>query len=442
MAPTLGIRREDKSPWERRAPLAPEHVRELVAESGVKIVVQPSPIRIFKDDEYRQAGAVIDEDLSSCDLVVAVKEIPTKLLQQEKAYMYFSHTIKGQPYNMGMLQRLLDLGCNLLDHEKVTDEQGRRLVLFGYHAGLAGMIDSLWSLGRRLELEGHQTPIRSIEPAHTYDSLAAVEDHLREVGRAIAHDGLPASLGPITAGFAGYGNVSQGAQHIFDLLGPREVGPQDIADLEAGRLYKVVFKEEHMAEPADGTQSFDLQTYYDHPERFRPTFERYLDHLTVLVNCIYWEERYPRLVTAEDLRRLYAPGVTPKLKVIGDISCDIDGSIEATVKSTLPDAPTFVYDPHTGEAHDGFEGHGPVIMAVDILPCELPREATLSFGSALAPLIPGAVATDFRVSFDELTLPSALKRSLIVHTGKLTPDYTYIEEYLRSSPREGGAQEE
>ena len=431
MAPTLGIRREDKSPWERRAPLAPEHVKELKEQQGVTTVVQPSPIRIFKDDEYRDAGAVIDEDLSSCNLVAAVKEIPTKLLQREKAYMYFSHTIKGQPYNMGMLQRLLDLGCNLLDHEKVTDDQGRRLVLFGYHAGLAGMIDSLWSLGRRLELEGHQTPFRRIEPAYTYESLAAVEDHLREVGRALSRDGIPASLGPITVGFAGYGNVSQGAQHILDLLEPHAVEPGDIAELEAGKLYKVVFKEEHMAEPKDRSERFDLQTYYNHPEQFQPTFDRYLDHLSVLVNCIYWEERYPRLVTNQDLRRLYAPGVTPRLKVIGDISCDIDGSIEATVKSTLPDAPTFVYDPHSGEAHDGFEGSGPVMMAVDILPCELPREATLSFGSALTPLIPGAVATDFRQPFDELTLPAPLKRALIVHAGKLTPDFAYIEEYLR-----------
>ena len=123
MRPMLGIRREDKSRWERRAPLAPEHVRQLREQHGVTTVVQPSSIRVFPDAEYRDAGAVIDEDLSSCNLVVAVKEIPTPLLRPDMAYMYFSHTIKGQAHNMPMLRRLVDLGCSLLDHEKVIDDQ-------------------------------------------------------------------------------------------------------------------------------------------------------------------------------------------------------------------------------------------------------------------------------------------------------------------------------
>ncbi len=430
-AAKLGIRREDKSKWERRAPLAPEHVRELREREGVTTVVQPSDIRVFADDEYREAGAVVDEDLSACNLVVAVKEIPTELLRHQKAYMYFSHTIKGQPYNMGMLRRLLELGCTLLDHEKVTDDQGRRLVLFGVHAGLAGMIDSLWALGRRLELEGHPTPLRRIGQTYTYESLAAAEDQLREIGRELRRDGLPAELGPAVVGIAGYGNVSRGAQHILDLLEPRTVEPSELGGLEPSRLYKVVFKEEHMVEPRGG-EPFDLGTYYRAPEGFRPTFDRYLDDLTLLVNCIYWEDRYPRLVTFEDLRRLYAPGSAPRLRVIGDISCDVEGSIQATVKPTQPDAPVYVFDPHREEALDGFEGAGPVVMAVDNLPCELPREATESFGAALLPLIPAAATADFRLDFDALALPPALKRSVIVHRGELTPDFRYLERYLET----------
>jgi alpha-aminoadipic semialdehyde synthase len=427
----LGIRREDKSRWERRAPLAPEHVRQLREQHGVTTVVQPSSIRVFPDAEYRDAGAVIDEDLSSCNLVVAVKEIPTPLLRPGMAYMYFSHTIKGQAHNMPMLRRLVDLGCSLLDHEKVIDDQGRRLVLFGVHAGLAGMIDSLWALGRRLELEGATTPLIRIGQAHTYPSLAAAEEQLREAGRALARDGLPSSLGPVVIGLAGYGNVSRGAQHVVDLLQPHAVAPEELDGLAPGKLYKVVFREEHMVEPAVEGEQFDLQTYFAHPVRFRPTFARFLDHLTVLVNCIYWDARYPRLVTKADLRRLYAQGASPRLRVIGDISCDVDGSVEATVKTTQPDAPVYVFDPQAERAIDGFEGRGPVIMAVDNLPCELPREATLSFGSALAPFIPGAVTADFGSSFDELRLPAELKRALILHRGTLTPGYEYLDSYLR-----------
>jgi alpha-aminoadipic semialdehyde synthase len=429
MGATLGIRREDKSRWERRAPLAPEHVRELKEQHGITTVIQPSPIRVFTDDEYRDAGALVDEDLSGCDLVIAVKEIPTKLLAPKGRYMYFSHTHKGQPYNMAMLRRLLDLGCTLLDHEKVIDDEGRRLVLFGYHAGLAGMIDSLWSLGQRLELEGHDTPFARIRQAYTYESLTDVEEQLREVSAIIASDGLPAELGPLVVGLAGYGNVSKGAQHILDLLSPRTVEPEGLEGLKPGAIYKVVFKEEHMVAPK-GAEPFDLQTYYKHPEHFRPTFSGYLDHLTVLVNCIYWEDRCPRLVTFDDLKRLFAPGNTPRLRVIGDISCDIEGSIQATVEATQPDAPVYVYDPYQGKAIQGFEGRGPVIMAVDTLPCELPREATLSFGAALISLIPGTVSAGFDLSFDELVMPPPMKRAVIVHHGELTPDFRYLEQYL------------
>ena len=432
MDETLGIRREDKSQWERRAPLAPVHVKALLEEHGLRTVIQPSKIRVFSDDEYREAGATVSEDLSGCNLVVAVKEIPKTLLESSKAYMYFSHTIKAQPYNMAMLGRVLDLGCTLMDHEKVTDDQGRRLVLFGYHAGLAGMIDSLWALGQRLAVEGIRTPLEGVKQAYEYPSLAAASESLREIGRALrAKGGLPEALGPVVIGLAGYGNVSLGAQYVLDQLEPTTIEPEALGGQEPGRLYKVVFREEHMVAPREEGAPFVLQTYYDSPELFRPTFARYLDDLTVLVNCIYWETRYPRLVTMEDLKRLYDPALdgTPRLRVIGDISCDVEGSIEATVKATQPDAPVYVYDPAAGRATDGVEGRGPVIMAVDNLPCELPREATESFGAALAGFMPQAVRTDYGAGFDTLELPAELKRSVIAHGGALAPAYSYLEKH-------------
>lgn len=431
METLLGIRREDKSRWERRAPLAPEHVRALREEHGIVTVVQPSTIRVFTDQEYEQAGARIDENLFRCNLVIAVKEIPSRLLQPDRNYMYFSHTIKAQPYNMPMLRRLLDLKCTLLDHEKVTDEEGRRLVLFGYHAGLAGMIDSLWALGERLESEGVVTPLSEISPAHAYDGLEDAEAHLRNVATLIERRGLPQSLGPLVVGVAGYGNVSKGAQHILDLLGPVSLAPEDLGGmLQPGQLYKVVFKEEHMVAPKNSADPFDLQTYYEHPDRFRPIFGQVLDHLTMLINCIYWEERYPRLVTIDHLKELYADGLKPSLKVIGDISCDVCGSIEATVKATQPDNPIYVFNPYTEEAINGVEGTGPVIMAVDNLPCELSREATISFGEALTPLIPKAVTANYEVPFGELDVPAPMKRAVIAHRGELAPSFQYLKEHV------------
>jgi alpha-aminoadipic semialdehyde synthase len=430
MSAVLGIRREDKSIWERRAPVAPHHVR-LLQQEGVMTVVQPSSIRVFSDDEYRAAGATVSEDLSPCDLVVAVKEIPTSLLRADQRYMYFSHTIKGQSYNMPMLRQILDLGCTLLDHERVIDDDGRRLVLFGRHAGLAGMIDSLWALGQRLASEGYDTALALIEPAHRYGQLADAADRLRDVCQRLKEEGLPGELGPLVVGFAGYGNVSRGAQEIIDLLEPLWVRPDELAGVTASGLYATVFAEEHFVAPKQPEQPFDLQNYFDNPQQFVGTFERFLPYLTVLVNCIYWEDRYPRLVTVEGLRKLYEAGQpTPRLRVIGDVSCDVAGAVEATVQTTQPDDPVFVFDPVTEQIQMGVEGRGPAVMAVDNLPCELAHESTMSFGDSLTPLLPAAVRADYSRAWDALTLPPPLQRAVIAHQGELTPTYRYLDKYL------------
>jgi saccharopine dehydrogenase (NAD+, L-lysine-forming) len=161
----FGIRLEDKNEWERRTPLIPAHVKELREKHGLEVYVQSSPIRAFGHQEYEQAGARIVEDLTACPLILAIKEIPPQLFEKDKTYVFFSHTIKGQAFNMPMLQRLLDLGCQLIDYEKIVDERGRRQVFFGNYAGLAGMIDTLWALGQRLAWEKIDTPFSHLRPA-------------------------------------------------------------------------------------------------------------------------------------------------------------------------------------------------------------------------------------------------------------------------------------
>jgi alpha-aminoadipic semialdehyde synthase len=150
----IGIRREDKNKWERRVPLTPAHVAQLIRDYTLRILIQPSTIRVFSDEEYTAAGAAVQEDLSPAGIVLAVKEIPVELLQPGKTYLFFSHTIKGQSYNMPLLRRLLELNCQLIDYERVVNEQNRRLIFFGEHAGMAGMIDTLSALGQRLAWEG------------------------------------------------------------------------------------------------------------------------------------------------------------------------------------------------------------------------------------------------------------------------------------------------
>lgn len=435
MARRIGIRREDKSIWERRTPITPRDAGELAQKHGLQIVVQPSDIRVFQDGEYRRAGALVQEDLSECNVIFAIKEIPPQLLLPGKTYVFFAHVIKGQPANMPMLKRLLEADCVLIDYEKITDDQGRRLIFFGRHAGWAGMLDTLWALGQRLEWEGVHNPFSLVQQAHSYPHLEAARQAVREAGQRIRSEGLHADLAPLVVGFAGYGNVSQGAQEVFDLLPHQEVAPDDLPQVAEGQpdrhlLYKVVFKEEHMVEPVSPQARFDLQDYYRHPEKYRSRFSSFVPYLTVLVNGIYWEAKYPRLVTKAFLRQLFSGATRPRLRVIGDITCDVEGSIECNVRCTDPGNPVYVYNPLTEETADGTAGAGVVVLAVDILPSQLPREASTDFSAVLTHLAPAIAQADYSVPFEQLALPPEIKRAVIVYRGKLTPAYQYLETCL------------
>ncbi len=427
----IGIRREDKSQWERRVPLIPQDAA-LLMQDGVPVQVQSSPIRVFSDQDYRAVGVPVLDHLSACPVIIGVKEIPPACLEPRKTYLFFSHTIKGQPHNMPMLRRLIELGCTLIDYERIVDDQGRRLVFFGRYAGLAGMIDTLWALGQRLRQEGLDNPLAQVRQAYQYRDLGHAVEEIRGLGERIRRHGLPAAIQPLVFGLAGYGHVSQGAQEICDLLPMRPIEPAELPGLRpaAHEIYKVVFREEHMVEPAAGPSGFQLQDYYDHPEKYRSKFFSYLPYLTVLVNCIYWEPKYPRLVTCQQLRDLFAGPGQPRLRVIGDISCDIEGSIECTVRPTDPGSPVYVYEPATGQTRDGVAGQGPVILAIDFLPCELPVDASTYFSRTLRPFLPAVARADLSGRLADSGLPPELQRATIVYNGKLTEPYRYLESKL------------
>lgn len=432
----IGLRHEDKSRWERRTPLTPDHVRRLREEHGITVVVQPSPTRIFPDADYEAAGAILNQDLSDCPVIVGLKEMPSAIFEENKTYIFFSHTIKGQSHNMPMLQRLLDLNCTLMDYEKIVDDSGKRLLFFGRFAGLAGMIDTLWSLGLRLKSEGFSTPFEKIGQAYHYACLEDAENHVREAAEQIAQDGLPRELGPVVMGFTGYGHVSGGAQEVFDLLPHKSIHPDQLeAFIASGEwdnkvCYKVVYREEDMNAPIDETQSFALQDYYDHPEKYKSIFEPHLQWLTVMINCIYWDTPYPKLATKAGLARLFEETDTPRLKLIGDITCDIDGSVEPTVRATQPDNPAYVFDPVDNCMTDGFAGRGVVILPVDNFPCELPRESSMHFAEGFYSYVAEIAKADYTKPLDALGLSGPIKRSTITHRGDLTPGFDYLKKYL------------
>jgi len=335
-----------------------------------------------------------------------------------------------------MLKQMMSLKCYLIDYEKVADRHGRRLLFFGRYAGLAGMIDSLWALGKKLEWEGIANPFSSLHQTFEYATLEEAQQAVSSVGQRIKKEGLNPSLLPLICGIAGYGHVSRGVQEIFDLLPHQRIAPEDVSRVfqnpksSKNLLYKVVFEEKHLVEHISPKNKFDLQDYYDHPEKYRSVFETYLPHMTLLINTIYWSPEYPRFVTKKALTRLFESQTPPQLRVIGDISCDVEGAIECTLRTTQPDNPIFVYNPYEDKAIDGYEGKGVVVMAVDNLPCELPRAASIYFGKTLIPFVPEIATADFPTDFARCRLSPPIKNGIILYGGQLTPRFKYMKKFL------------
>ncbi len=434
MEKIIGIRREDKNEWEKRVPLMPDDVKGLKKKYGIHTIIQPSKIRVYSDDEYRKAGAEINEDLSKASLILAVKEIPETMFKKGKTYLFFSHTIKGQSYNMPSLKKMMDLKTNLIDYERIVNENNQRLIFFGNYAGLAGMIESFHSFGKKLKLMGLSTPFEKIKSAYQYKSLKHAKEEIKKVGEEIEDQGLPQEICPLVVGFTGYGNVSNGAQEIFNLL-PHKVLSANILDnmyesliQDRFSLYKVVFKEEDIVKPLKG--EFDLQDYYNNPEKYVSKFENYIPYLQILINCIYWTEDYPRLITKEYLKNNTILKSNLNLKVIGDVSCDINGSIEITYKSTKPDKPDFTYFAEEDRFKDGPQRRGVTVVAVDNLPCEFPMESSSAFSSVLKSFVNDIICADFDNDFEYLKLPFPIKKALILHRGELMKDYKYLNKFL------------
>lgn len=431
----IGIRREDKNKWEKRVPLIPDDIEFLKNKYGIETLIQPSKIRAYPDEEYSNAGAFVTEDISKARTIFAVKEIPLDFFEERKTYIFFSHTIKGQSYNMTLLQRMMEQKCNLIDYERIVDEYNKRLIFFGRYAGIAGMIETLHTLGQKLKLQGHRTPFEKIKQPYEYSSIDEAKNEIKDTGKKIKAEGIPDILQPLVVGFAGYGNVSRGAQEVFDLLHVKSLQPSELFNEENFSLeekeiilYKVVFEEKDIAEPKKGT--FELQDYYNNPQKYKGKFEEFIPHLSVLVNCIVWSEQYPRLITKDYLRSKSFLESERKLMVIGDITCDINGSIEITYKATTPGNASYTYFTDDDKFKDDIHKDGITVMAVDNLPCEIPKDSSMEFSSTLRDYVYEIINADFNKSFNDLSLPYSIKKGLILHQGELTGEYLYLDNYL------------
>uniref|UniRef100_A0A8C7EJ88 Aminoadipate-semialdehyde synthase n=1 Tax=Neovison vison TaxID=452646 RepID=A0A8C7EJ88_NEOVI len=443
----MALRREDVNAWERRAPLAPRHIKGI-ANLGYKVLIQPSNRRAIHDKEYVKAGGILQEDISEACLILGVKRPPEEKLMPKKTYAFFSHTIKAQEANMGLLDEILRQEIRLIDYEKMVDHRGTRVVAFGQWAGVAGMINILHGMGLRLLALGHHTPFMHIGMAHNYRNSSQAVQAVRDAGYEISLGLMPKSIGPLTFVFTGTGNVSKGAQEIFNELPCEYVEPHELKEVsQNGDLRKVygtvLSRHHHLVRKTDGV--YDPVEYDKYPEHYISRFNTDIaPYTTCLINGIYWEQNTPRLLTRQDVQTLLVPGKSSvagvegcpalphKLVAICDISADTGGSIEFMTECTTIEHPFCMYDADQHIIHDSVEGSGILMCSIDNLPAQLPIEATEYFGDMLYPYVEEMILSDATQPLESQNFSPVVRDAVITSNGVLTDKYKYIPK-LRES---------
>ena len=395
----IGIIREGKVPPDKRVPFTPPQCKSIKHRFGVEVVVQNSPHRAYTDDEYREAGIAVVEDVSDCDVLMGVKEVPLDKLIENKTYLFFSHTFKKQVHNRKLLIALLEKKIRLIDYELLTDEKGVRLVAFGRYAGIVGAFKALrgWGLLHTLY---------DLKPAHKCHDRAEMDGELEQV----EFDR------PIKVVLTGKGRVAHGAREVLDRAGIKRVSP---AAFLAQKFTQSVYTDLDPLEynrKMDGTPAKSNE-FHAHPERFESAFAEFSHVADVYIACHYWDNKAPKILTAEDYLR---PGFN--IKMIADISCDLNGPIASTLRTSIIEDPFYGYDPQT-KSEVPFGTPGSVgVMAVDNLPCELPRDASVDFGHAL---IEKVLPHFFNGDED-----GVLARASETENGQLTERYAYLQDFV------------
>ena len=421
---TIGIVREAYSLWERRSPLTPRHVQQLTSKHNIRVLVQPCNKRIFSNAEFAHAGATLSEDLSEACALFGVKQVPITNLIPGRTYAFFSHTIKAQPENLPLLDAIKSNQIRLIDYECITEHglpTSKRLVAFGSYAGKAGMINTMRGLGQKLLYDGYSTPYLSSSSAYMYPSYEEAIRNIKLLGnRIVDRVGINEQLLPTVFAFTGSGKVTSGALEVFQELPGAvlchgvEAFKHTMMDTSASFVGCQLTAKDLYEREADG--GFERLEYLATPEKYRSVLAETMgDYCDVVVNGVYWDARFPRLITRENISKF------KRLKFIADISCDIKGSVEQLTHSSTIETPFY---PINGP-------NEPLLMGVDILPSELPREASSHFGDVLFDY---ACCLSENPFYEEL--PPELQGACIAENGALTERYLYIDKLREAQMQE------
>lgn len=398
----VAILREGKTPPDKRVPLTPQQCVEVEKKfDTVKIVVQPSNIRCFSDDEYRSLGITVRENITDCDIMLGVKEVNIEDFIAEKTYLIFSHTIKKQSYNRKLLQTVLAGNIRLVDYEVLTNKEGFRIIGFGRFAGLVGAYNGLRALGLRQKLF-------DLKPAHQCFDLKEMIKELKKV-----------KLPTIKIAVTGDGRVAQGVLELFEAIKIKQLSPSDF-------LKNSLFSEPVFTQLLPGNyvrrsdkSPFDLLHFFNHPEMYENAFQPFAKTTDLLIAAAYWDPKAPVLFTPEEILENDF-----RISVISDITCDIEGSIPSTKRAATIDEPFYDYNPTTTKLEAPFSSKKNItVQAVDNLPCELPKDASLDFGRNLIDKVfPSLFGSDE---------DGIIERASITNKGKLTERFTYLQDFVQ-----------
>lgn len=395
----VGILKETKTPPDRRAAIPPLQGLEIIRNfPNVELFIQSSDIRAYKDEEYADLGMTVVNDVSHCDVLVGVKEVHIPKLISGKTYLYFSHTAKEQEYNRPLLQEMLKKNIRMLDHEYFTDTQGRRLVAFGNWAGLVGAYNGLIALGKR-------TGAFDLKRAKDCHDIKEVKEHLTKI-----------DVPPVKFVITGGGRVAHGAMEILDAAGIKKIDPK--AFLEEDFNYPVYTKldPEYYVKRKDSSD-FDLHHFFDNPEMYESTFKPYTKVSDVYIACHFWDENSPKFFSKEDLKRQDF-----KISVVADVSCDIADPIPSTIRASEIADPFYGYNVHAENEGAAFDENNITVMAVDNLPGEVPRDASVDFGK-------GLIEKVFPALFSE-DPTGIIERASITVGGKLGKHFQYLKDFV------------
>lgn len=395
----FGIIKERKNPPDRRVVFTPEELVRLKSEHPEAIVkVESSDIRIFNDEEYRKLGIEVADDISDCDVFFGVKEIPVDYLIPNKKYFFFSHTIKKQVHNRKLLQAILDKKIELYDHETIVDSSNRRLIGFGRYAGIVGAYNGFRAFGIKYEL----FTLPKAETLNSKDDLIA----------RLKRQTLP----NIKIVLTGHGKVGMGAKEILDGIKIKEVSVDDFLNKVFSQPVYTQIDVLDYNKRLDG-QVLDNNDFYKNPQEYTSDFERFTKVADIFMAGHFHGNNAPDILTQDMLK-----AADCKIKVVADISCDVDGPIACTLKASTIAEPFFGYLPYENkEVHYTHPG-SIMVMSVDNLPCELPKDASEGFGEMFMQHV---IPAFFNGDKDGI-----LQRAKITENGQLTPRFAYLQDYV------------